>query len=334
MNIDVLLPALFKEQMPDGSDMSIQGLGQCVPIVMKDEPNDTCYEQQLMRILGIEIEDPAHLPLADCLYLDTPAQHHVCAQPVHFDASHDNASLLPGQCLQITQEEADALVASLNELWNPDAINVFASSTTDWQLSGQDAAALDCLPVSMLAFKSVAEAMPRSEKAASWRQLLTEAQMLLHDHPVNLSRQERGLRTINGLWFFGGASLDRPTQTISSTLYSVDRFTQGLANKCGISCNDLSVSQLIKELKEQADSQQHTVIVDTRLQQAWLANDKDQFEKIGQALVQQLLQPLAELQAQLKQFDYVVDDCGGNQFRPQKTTGLKAKIKAAFSAWR
>jgi hypothetical protein len=36
------------------------------------------------------------------------------------------------------------------------------------------------------------------------KRLLTEVQMLLHHHPVNLARQEQGLPVINSLWCWAG----------------------------------------------------------------------------------------------------------------------------------
>ncbi len=304
-----------------------------MPAELHAHPYGTCYEQVLLELLGVNMEDPSQLPIADCLYLDATDAHQVCAQPVHFDASHDNARLLPGQCLQITQDEADAIAASLNALWNPDNIQLSIRSTTDWRLTGQDATPLNCLPVSILAFKSVAEAMPRSENAAAWRQLFTEAQMLLHDHPVNLARQERGLRTVNGIWFYGGARLTLPHPVMSCRFYSADQFTQGLAKKLSIACHDISLQQVIAELAEAADLP-HAVIVDTRLQQAWLANDNAAFLKLRLQIEQHLLQPVAKLYAGSKQFDYCLNDCQGNHFKPASTSGISAKLKAMFSTWR
>src|SRR2546430_884920 len=34
--------------------------------------------------------------------------------------------------------------------------------------------------------------------------LMNEAQMLLHEHPVNAEREARGLPALNSIWFWGG----------------------------------------------------------------------------------------------------------------------------------
>ena len=48
------------------------------------------------------------------------------------------------------------------------------------------------------------EFMPSGDTADSYRSLVSEVEMALHDHDVNLRRQEQGLQPINCLWFWGG----------------------------------------------------------------------------------------------------------------------------------
>ena len=46
--------------------------------------------------------------------------------------------------------------------------------------------------------------MPSGDTADGYRSLVSEVEMALHDHEVNLRRQEQGLQPINCLWFWGG----------------------------------------------------------------------------------------------------------------------------------
>lgn len=46
--------------------------------------------------------------------------------------------------------------------------------------------------------------LPQGPRGAEWRRWLTEAQMLLHEHPLNVEREARGLRPLNALWLAGG----------------------------------------------------------------------------------------------------------------------------------
>lgn len=49
--------------------------------------------------------------------------------------------------------------------------------------------------------------LPDGPRGPDWRRWLTEAQMLLHEHPLNSDRESRGLRPLNALWLSGGAAV-------------------------------------------------------------------------------------------------------------------------------
>ncbi|MEL6868713.1 MAG: hypothetical protein AAFO81_02840 [Pseudomonadota bacterium] len=51
--------------------------------------------------------------------------------------------------------------------------------------------------------------------AALWRRISTEIQMLFHAHSRNAQRQASGLTAVNGLWWFGTASLPGSLQTLA-----------------------------------------------------------------------------------------------------------------------
>lgn len=46
--------------------------------------------------------------------------------------------------------------------------------------------------------------MPSAASAATYRNLISEIEMALHDHPANLDREMRGLKPVNSLWLWGG----------------------------------------------------------------------------------------------------------------------------------
>lgn len=76
--------------------------------------------------------------------------------------------------------------------------------------------------------------LPQGELGKRWRQLLNEAQILLHNNPVNEERAARGKKAVNSLWFWGAGAL--PEQVVSGvgTLISSDPMACGLARLAGI----------------------------------------------------------------------------------------------------
>ena len=338
MKIELLLPWLFAEHMPDGAAIDTHALTPWLTGSVMEPFVQHPYEIVILRSLGYSVNEGDVLPIANCLYVDAQAEHQVCVQPVHLEASHDNARLLPAQCLSLTAEESALLITTLNELWNPDNICITAHSAIDWQLTGQEATALDCLPPSMLAYRSVADALPRSTEAAQWRQLLTEAQMLLHEHPVNISRQQRGLRSVNSIWCYGGAAFSTPAEDVQTTLYANDTFAQGLAKRLNMEClpiEELDIAASVElAVKSDTEKASNVLIVDTHLQRAWLANEHDQFIAARDNIVQQVLQPLNEAHANAKHVSFHIDDCHGNRFESVRAAGVGATLKRIFSKWR
>lgn len=63
--------------------------------------------------------------------------------------------------------------------------------------------------------------------AKAYHRLLGELQMLLHDHEVNVRRQEAGLPEINSMWLWGGGIAPEPKALSLPDLYSSDALFAG-----------------------------------------------------------------------------------------------------------
>jgi hypothetical protein len=81
---------------------------------------------------------------------------------------------------------------------------------------------------------AIDETLPSGPDAVRFHALMNEAQMLLHEHPVNAEREARGEPALNSVWFWGGgvtaAAKDRPF----STVVGDDPLARGLALAAGI----------------------------------------------------------------------------------------------------
>lgn len=107
-------------------------------------------------------------------------------------------------------------------------------------------------------------ALPRSKQARQWLSLWSEAQMVLHQSPVNQARQARGQPTVNSVWLWGGGNLPTPVDNTHTAVYADDPFAQGLAKALNILCLPLESSAAI-DLAE--TTIRHHVVLDTSLMQ-------------------------------------------------------------------
>jgi len=110
--------------------------------------------------------------------------------PVHLRVMRDHAVLIP--FLNLSQEEADALRDALNRHFP--GLDVSTCQPSRWCLRFSEMAEadnpLDVAGREVAPLRSVAR-------------FLTEAQMVLHEHPVNEAREARGEAAVNSLWLWG-----------------------------------------------------------------------------------------------------------------------------------
>jgi len=80
--------------------------------------------------------------------------------------------------------------------------------------------------------------LPEGEGASGYRNLISEVEMSLHDHEVNLRRQSEGLQPVNCLWFWGGGYAPEQHTEPHPPLFANDPLLQGhWLSKTGVVAN-------------------------------------------------------------------------------------------------
>ncbi len=127
--------------------------------------------------------------------------------PVHLHVSRDNVQLLDSHVLKPTQDEADAIVATLNNHLASDGLTIEARDAARWYMRIPEAETPETTPLWRANGANVFDHLPEDSAGnINWRRLQNELQMLLHDHPVNTAREARGELAINGIWFWGAGA--------------------------------------------------------------------------------------------------------------------------------
>lgn len=131
------------------------------------------------------------------------------ADPVHLRVMRDRIVLADRGALDLSRPEAEALAAAIGQHFG-DALRPLPLHPQRWYLcpSGHLPLAqpprLTTTPFSLAAGCDIDPLLPQGEDARTFRSLLNEVQMLLHDHPVNQAREARGALPVNALWLWGG----------------------------------------------------------------------------------------------------------------------------------
>ncbi len=184
------------------------------------------------------LSDAENLPVAALGWLaDTgmPATRHLlCADPVHLRADQSCLRLFDAHSFPLTQEEANALVATINDFNAAHGWALSAPHPQRWYLAVPQASAITTRPTAQVAGQHIDPYLPAGADARRWHALMNELQMLLHDHPVNLARERRGEPAINSLWFWGGGELPETLSPQMDALYSDHPLAIGLARHGGV----------------------------------------------------------------------------------------------------
>jgi hypothetical protein len=129
------------------------------------------------------------------------------ADPVHIKVSREGLHLVDSALFELSIEDALALVERLNAHFGDQHIAFEAPHPKRWYAKVARSPDLVTRSISEVAGRDVQSYLPTGRDALAWHGMFNEAQMLLHDHPVNEARAERNEADINSVWFWGGGTL-------------------------------------------------------------------------------------------------------------------------------
>jgi hypothetical protein len=126
------------------------------------------------------------------------------ATPVHYVAEMHNVRLAGNGILSLHQSEAEALAADFNRVWMDAGVRLVAGRCADlFCLVDEPVSVTTCDPEDVLD-RHIADHLPSGAAAPRLRQLMSEMEMWLFEHPVNRTRLAEATRVVNGLWLWGG----------------------------------------------------------------------------------------------------------------------------------
>jgi hypothetical protein len=138
------------------------------------------------------------------------AIHHAWlrADPAYVQPDINGARMLACGDLGLTIEECQELLAPLKPLFGNEGFPISAPMPQRWYLMLPRETRLPTFasPEDVLG-DDLEPHLPAGDAGRRWRRLLNEAQIILHNHPLNASRIARGKPPVNSLWFWGGGAL-------------------------------------------------------------------------------------------------------------------------------
>ena len=156
----------------------------------------------------------------------------VRADPVYVRPDINGARLLAhAQAMQLGHDDIEALLPALRPLFGDTGFTIDAPAPTRWYLRLPREAKLPVFSAPADALGTdFFEHMPEGPEGRRWRALLSEAQVVLHNHPHNATRLAAGKPPVNSLWFWGGGILPDHVTTPYASIHSDDTTLLALAS--------------------------------------------------------------------------------------------------------
>lgn len=238
------------------------------------QSDEISLERSLFQHFNVDLPNDNDLPIARLRHEE---QHVLCADPCYLHADLDRL-LIFSDSLDITEDEADQLIAAIQPLLTDFGARLLKYKTDQWSVILEPEAMpdLNFTALSDVSGKAVHDYLPKGDEQTrlAWLRLWNEIQMLLFDLPLNEQRQQQGKFPINSLWFWGKGELQVQTNVWQKTLGNND-LLQSLSQHTKIShsskIEDIDISSLPEK--------QLIVFNPLELEGDWLSelNNIDQF---------------------------------------------------------
>jgi hypothetical protein len=158
------------------------------------------------------------------------------ADPCYAIADAVTVRMLASDIADLSADESEQLVRALRPLFGDAGFPLDAPVASRWYLRCPFDSRLpgfaeppDVLGDDMLRH------LPRGDNERQWRHLLNEAQVILHNHPVNARRVALGQVPVTSVWFWGAGRLPDWVRTPYTRVYSNDGVATALAQVAGVS---------------------------------------------------------------------------------------------------
>ena len=172
------------------------------------------------------------------------------ADPVNLQADRDTAVLTAHEELNLTQEEANTLVALINEHFIDEPWQLYSFAPHRWYLCLDKAADLNTVPLANVLGDAINHHSPTGDDANYWHTITNELQMLLHGSIINFERDSRNRLTVNSLWLWGGGfSPESKLNSNYDKIITNSLIFSGIGYHCGFD---------VLPIEENIDAHHHT----------------------------------------------------------------------------
>ncbi|HEY2675589.1 MAG TPA: hypothetical protein VGI65_01380 [Steroidobacteraceae bacterium] len=168
---------------------------------------------------------PALAPAVLCAENLAPDAGWVCmATPLHYLADSSSVRLPWDGVLPLDGTAAESLALDFNRVWKNSGVGLIAGRTGHLYCAFERAPSVTTQDPEQVRGRHIEPFLPSGDDAMRLRLLMSEIEMWLFQHAVNLARAAQGSVVINGLWLWGGGTTVKTLPTIHGWCVGDDLF--------------------------------------------------------------------------------------------------------------
>ncbi len=249
MHCELLLPALFPTREHAREALGALRLPALELLLARGRASGAepqAPEQWLVEAFGGEADsEHAPVPVGALTVLADGGEpgdaRWLRADPVHLRLGRDAPALVPSAAFEVSREEAEALCEALNRHFAGE-LTLYPLAPARWCARAAHELTVAAESPLEAAGGDAHERLAAGSGGAPWHSLLTEAQMVLHAHPVNAARERRGAPTLNSLWLWGAGRAPRDAAGPWQSVCADEPLALGLARLARIARRPLPAS--------------------------------------------------------------------------------------------
>ena len=243
--VTLFVPSLFWPETGDTDSYSGLNLPALEKLLSRGTAaNSACENESAWICERFGVQKQIDWPVAPVAFAgdggEPVAEYWLRADPVHLRVHNDGLILFAPETVEISEDESHDLTGALNRQFEAEGFAFYAPNPRRWYLKVPRAPKIRTVTLKQAIGRDVNRLLPHGEERLRWHRIFNEAQMLLHAHPVNAAREDRGAAVVNSLWFWGGGTLPGASSTFDA-VQSEDPLAVGLARLAGILSSALSV---------------------------------------------------------------------------------------------
>ena len=234
MHCELYIPDFFRREGPERAD----GLESAKTLIARGRRRRGALVSREAWLFGrFAVPRQRDWPVAPYTLLadgGAPGPHYwMRADPVHLEVGRDSLGLADSSAFEISRTESEALVEALNSHFGQTML-LDPLRPARWYVRLEKAPDMQTTPAAAARGAAIDDKLPAGPDALRFHALMNEAQMLLHEHPVNAGREARGEPALNSIWFWGGGVIDAAKARPFSAVIADDPLAHGLALAAGI----------------------------------------------------------------------------------------------------